>query len=92
MTEFSPLWVISELFTFGMISYFYADLITQDQKKLSHKLYETIPKNLISWLRCVTDLRKICAHHGRLSITEFSQLSQQVYSLNELEKRTLSGF
>lgn len=34
-----PIWVISELFTFGMLSYFYNDLKTQDQKQLANELY-----------------------------------------------------
>ena len=61
-----PVWVITELFTFGMLSYFYADMIRQDQKALAKVLYNTTPKSLISWLRCCTDLRNICAHYGRL--------------------------
>ena len=61
-----PIWVIVELFTFGMLSRFYSDMKTSDQKQLSRELYDTIPKNVISWLRCCTDLRNICAHYGRL--------------------------
>ena len=61
-----PLWVIFELFTFGMLSYFFTDLKTQDKKNLASKLYNTVPQNIISWLRCCTDLRNICAHYGRL--------------------------
>ncbi len=54
-----PVWVITELFTFGMLSYFYNDLPMQDQKYLAKELFQTIPKNLASWLRCCTDLRLI---------------------------------
>lgn len=61
-----PIWVIVELFTFGMLSRFYSDLKTADQKLLAKELYGTVPKNVISWLRCCTDLRNICAHYGRL--------------------------
>ena len=61
-----PIWVIVELFTFGMLSRFYSDMKTPDQKQLARELYSTIPKNIISWLRCCTDLRNICAHYGRL--------------------------
>ncbi len=61
-----PVWVIMELFTFGMLSRFYSDMTTADQKQLAKEIYETIPKNVISWLRCCTDLRNICAHYGRL--------------------------
>lgn len=66
-----PLWVIIELFSFGMLSYFYADLKTQDQKELAMKLYDTIPKNIRSWFHCVTNLRNICAHGGRLYYVVF---------------------
>lgn len=61
-----PIWVIVELFTFGMLSRFYSDMATPDQKHLAKEIYHTIPKNIISWLRCCTDLRNICAHYGRL--------------------------
>lgn len=61
-----PVWVIMELFTFGMISRFYSDLTTADQKLLAKEIYKTVPKNVASWLRCCTDLRNVCAHYGRL--------------------------
>ena len=67
-----PIWGIVELFTFGMLSRFYGDLTTADQKKISRELYGTIPKNMNSWLRCCTDLRNICAHYGRLYYRVFS--------------------
>lgn len=67
-----PIWVIVELFTFGMLSRFYGDLTTADQKKIARELYGTIPKNMNSWLRCCTDLRNICAHYGRLYYRVFS--------------------
>lgn len=61
-----PVWVIMEIFTFGMLSRFYSDMKTADQKLLAKEIYDTVPKNIISWLRCCTDLRNICAHYGRL--------------------------
>ena len=61
-----PIWVIMELFTFGMISYFYADLTSSDRKELAKEMYGTTSNTIISWLRCCTDLRNICAHYGRL--------------------------
>jgi len=67
-----PIWVMMELFTFGMLSRFYSDLKTVDQKYLAKEIYHTTPKNVISWLRCSTDLRNICAHYGRLYYRIFS--------------------
>ena len=67
-----PVWVIMELFSFGMLSRFYSDLKIADQKKLAKEIYCTVPKNIISWLRCCTDLRNVCAHYGRLYYRVFS--------------------
>jgi abortive infection bacteriophage resistance protein len=61
-----PLWVMSELFTLGMLSRFYADLQNIDQKQLAKNIFALNPKKLNSWLHCCTDLRNICAHHGRI--------------------------
>lgn len=85
-----PIWVISELFTFGMLSYFYNDLKTPDQKRLANELYKTTPKNVISWLRCCTDLRNICAHYGRLYYRIFPAIPAGV-NISEAAKRRLWG-
>ena len=85
-----PIWVISELFTFGMLSYFYNDLKTSDQKKLAGELYKTTPKNVISWLRCCTDLRNICAHYGRLYYRIFPAIPAGM-ELSTAAKRRLWG-
>lgn len=61
-----PVWVAVEIFTFGMVSRFYADMKTEDQKQLATTIFGTTPKNIKSWLRCCSDLRNICAHYGRL--------------------------
>ena len=61
-----PVWVITEIFTFGMLSRFYADMTPEDQKYLSRRIYKTTNQNVVSWLRCCSDLRNICAHYGRL--------------------------
>lgn len=73
-----PVWVIMELFSFGMLSRFYSDLKTPDQKQLAREIYSTIPKNMNSWLRCCTDLRNICAHYGRLYFRKFSAIPANV--------------
>lgn len=46
-----PIWVIVELFTLGMTSRFYADMITADKKKLAKSLYATASKNLVGAVR-----------------------------------------
>ena len=81
-----PLWVISELFTFGMLSYFYNDLTTADKKAFAGADY----RNMISWMHCCTDLRNICAHYGRLYFRIFSAMPSG-FQISEAAKRRLWG-
>jgi abortive infection bacteriophage resistance protein len=81
-----PLWVICELFTFGMISYFYNDLTTADKKQFAGSDY----KDMVSWLRCCTDIRNICAHYGRLYYRSFSAMPTG-FNIPEATKRRLWG-
>lgn len=69
-----PIWVICELFTFGMLSRFYSDMPLEDQKYFSKKEYCTTPGVIRSWLRCCSDLRNICAHYGRLYYRIFTAI------------------
>ena len=86
-----PIWAVTELFTFGMLSYFYSDLPKQDQKQLARDMFATIPKNLSSWLRCCTDLRNICAHYGRLYFRIFSAIPANIQGLETSTERRLFG-
>ena len=81
-----PLWVISELFTFGTLSYFYNDLTTSDKKVFAGNHY----KDMISWMRCCTDLRNICAHYGRLYFRIFTAMPSG-FEISEAAKRRLWG-
>lgn len=84
-----PLWVVTELFTFGMLSYFFSDLQIQDQKLLAKELYSTTYTNVTSWLRCCTDLRNICAHYGRLYYRVFSAIPANIPSSDPKAARRL---
>ena len=66
-----PIWVIVELFTFGMLSHFYADLKRGEAGRLASELFDVSQGNVVSWLKCCTDLRNVCAHYGRLYYTTF---------------------
>ena len=69
-----PIWVIVEFFSMGMLSYFYADMLSVDQKHIAKALYETSVSCLKSWLRCITELRNRCAHYSRLYYWSFPAL------------------
>jgi len=66
-----PIWVAVELFTFGMLSRFYADMKTDGQNAVAGMLSTSVA-NVKSWLHCCTVLRNICAHYGRLYFRTFS--------------------
>lgn len=73
-----PFWVISELFTFGMLSFFYADLPASDQKAIAKELGDKHYNSVRSWLKCCTDLRNICAHYGRLYYRTFPSVPRDI--------------
>ena len=86
-----PICAASEMFTFGMLSKFFANMTCQDRKNLSNDIYKTNPKFVGSWLRCCTDLRNICAHYGRLYFRTFSAAPSGIDNLEEKSKRKLFG-
>ncbi|MCC8104982.1 MAG: Abi family protein [Clostridiales bacterium] len=84
-----PIWVIVEFFSMGMLSYFYADLKTNEQKELAKELYGTTVACLKSWLRCITDLRNRCAHYSRLYYWSFPALPKMPESADFKANRKL---
>ena len=86
-----PIWVATEIFTFGMLSTFFANLKLEDQKILAKDMYDITAKKLESWLRCCTDLRNICAHYGRLYYRIFSSIPKEMNNLDNNSQRKLWG-
>jgi abortive infection bacteriophage resistance protein len=65
-----PIWVATELFSLGMLSKFYSNMISTDKKHLARN-FNTGPEHLESWLHCLADLRNRCAHYMRLYFYNF---------------------
>ena len=84
-----PIWVIIEFFSMGMLSYFYADLQSGDQKSIAKEVYSTSVACLKSWLRCITDLRNRCAHYSRLYDWSFTALPKMPKGFDTLQNRKL---
>lgn len=61
-----PIWVIVEIFSFGMLSRTYSNLNLQDQKEISRGCFNINHELLESWLNNLSYIRNICAHYGRL--------------------------
>lgn len=83
-----PLWAAVEFFSFGMISRFYSDLTTKDQKILSINMYgNNYYVGVRSWLKCCTDLRNISAHYGRLYFRVFPSVPAKAPGSNSQNSR-----
>jgi abortive infection bacteriophage resistance protein len=63
-----PAWKSFEIISLGLLSKFYADLKNNllQKKKIAKKLHVGNHTYLTSWLRSLTVIRNICAHHSRL--------------------------
>lgn len=66
-----PLWVAIELFTTHTLSLFYSDMLPEDQKDFAKTVFGAKPKDIISWLHCLTILRNHCAHFSRIYYYSF---------------------
>ena len=78
-----------ELFTFGMLSYFYAEMLTPDQKAIAHTVFKTSVADAKSWLYCCTNLRNICAHSRRLYNSVFSVIPARIPNVDKSAERKL---
>ena len=84
-----PIWVIMELFTFGMLSYFYSEMLTPDQKKVAHTIFKTSVREAKSWLYCCTNLRNVCAHSRRLYNGVFSVIPARIPNVPKSAERKI---
>jgi abortive infection bacteriophage resistance protein len=73
-----PLWAMMELFTFGMLSRFFADMPTSLQKIIARIKMGCSVADVKSWLYCCTALRNICAHTGILYGRVFSSVPARI--------------
>lgn len=60
-----PVWVMTEIMSFGALSRMCAGMLKQDQKAIAHH-YGLQPRDWVSWLHHLTYVRNLCAHHARL--------------------------
>ena len=61
-----PIWVAVELFPFGMLSRFYADMPAIHKKIIVKDNFDVGMKQLESWFLCISTLRNRCVHYMRL--------------------------
>lgn len=61
-----PIWAISEVMSFGLLSRFYDGIIKASDKKAIAQSYNLSDDGLRSILQHAVYLRNLCAHHSRL--------------------------
>lgn len=60
-----PIWVATEIMSFGALSKMFSGMLRQDQKDIAAR-YRLQPEVLKSWLHHLVYTRNLCAHHLRL--------------------------
>ena len=66
-----PIWAATELFSLGMLSKCYANMLMQDKKSIARDTFNTGHEQLETWMKCLADLRNRCAHYMRLYYYNF---------------------
>lgn len=66
-----PIWVATEIISFGMLSKLYSNMIPEDTTYIKNNLCNVNPKLVGSWLQSLTLIRNQCAHYGRIYNTIF---------------------
>lgn len=69
-----PLWVMTELFSFGTLVFFFKDLHSVDKKTIANDYYNCSPSEMDNWIFCLNELRNYCAHYNRLYGNSFPLL------------------
>ncbi len=66
-----PVWMATEILTFGGLSMLYRGLVNDDKRSVASH-FNIHFKRLENWLHTLTYLRNLCAHHSRLWNRELS--------------------
>jgi len=64
-SKYYPIWMVTEVISFGALSQLFKGLKPKDQKEIS-TYFNLTHKVLKSWIHNLVYVRNICAHHARL--------------------------
>ncbi|MBP1904218.1 abortive infection bacteriophage resistance protein [Paenibacillus turicensis] len=67
-----PIWVAIEILSFGTLSKLYSNMKNEDKNYIAKNNYQAPAIYLESWLKCLSYVRNICAHYGRLYNRSFT--------------------
>ncbi len=70
-----PAWMSFEVCSLGLLSKFFANTRKGEVKRAITRYYDLKSEDvLVNWFTCLTFLRNVCAHHGRVFNRRFSKL------------------
>lgn len=87
-----PLWVIMELFSFGLLNSFYSDMKTEDKRAVAENAFGLPYRCVENWLVCLSELRNHCAHYNRLYANNLSAVPKQPPDLTRPIGNTLFDY
>lgn len=61
-----PLWVMMEMFSFGMLVFFYQDMKIHDRKEIAKYYFNLDSRHVENWLEKLSSMRNHCAHYNRI--------------------------
>ena len=70
--ELPPSWMIAEVLSLGTWSIIFSNLINREDQKIICKYFGINYVVMTSWLRSLTYLRNLCAHHSKLWSRNFT--------------------
>ncbi|MGB2924369.1 MAG: Abi family protein [Limnothrix sp.] len=68
-----PSYMALEIISFGQLSRMYSNLSPSEARSKVHNHFQVPNKFFISWLRSLSHIRNICAHHSRLWNIQLSE-------------------
>lgn len=74
-SETPPIWAVSEIMSFGLMSKWYKNLRVSSVRKDVARLYQVHPDILESWMQHLSVVRNTCAHHSRLWNRRFERIA-----------------
>jgi abortive infection bacteriophage resistance protein len=79
---FPPIWAVSEVMSLGLLSRWYDSLKPIQTRRGISSVYGLNEDILESWLRHLSSVRNLCAHHSRLWNRDFSKTPKLIRSRN----------
>ncbi len=87
-----PLWVIMELFSFGLLNSFYSEMKVEDKRAIAENAFGMPYRCVENWLNCLSELRNHCAHYNRLYANPLSSTPKPIPGLDRDMSNTLFDY